>query len=116
MTQDLHDALLKGDLIVGQNVEHTREIGYVLRLSRIRKTSLSLRELSLRERRLRSRGGTSRIVVLNRIRSSSMADVHRKLGEIAQWKRHQKELDMTLTDVDSDGHSMEDHDNSRQGC
>ena len=88
LTQNLHDALLKSDLIVGQDVEHASEVGYVLRLSRIRKASLSLRELSLRCRLLRSCRRAGRVVVLNRIRSSTVANVHRKLRKVFQWKRH----------------------------
>ena len=85
LTQNLHDALLKSDLIVGQDIEHASEVGYILRLSRIRKASLSLREVSLRCRLLRSCRRASRVVVLNRIRSSTVANVHRKLRKV---KRH----------------------------
>ena len=78
LTQNLHDALLKSDLIVGQDIEHASEVGYILRLSHIRKASLSLREVSLRCRLLRSCRRASRVV----------ANVHRKLRKVSQWKRH----------------------------
>ena len=92
LTQDLHDALLKSNLIVGKDGAHASKIRKILGLGQIRVRLRRIGRGSLRNRRKRrlnkrgenwSRSWTGGYRILSGVWTSTITDVHGELGKIA---------------------------------
>ena len=102
MTKKLHHALLESDLIIGEEFEHTSEVGNILRLcgigqDRVERCTGGLeigkrrwvgrignRRWASRERVLEgNQRWTGRYGVLSGVRSHAKSNVQGKLGEVA---------------------------------
>ena len=100
----MHNALLEGNLVISEYIEHICEVSDVLGLICIREPGKRLgwieHWLSWREHQLSSTRRSGWVVVLDCVRSSAMTNLHGQLGKVAKRDRHQAlEVTLTVTEV-----------------